>query len=265
MTSPSSRTDDWRAVNDEKAQELAALEVLWGLREPSGYGPKRALTVRQIAEVCVRLADSEGIGAIAMQRVAQELSYTKMSLYRYVRNKAEMIAVMTDLAIGEPPDLGSTEDGWRVQAERWIRGIRAVWQQHPWLPYVSEWQRSAAALGTAGAERPMGPNEVGWVEAAIAAFDGTPLTARERMDCVFLLSAHLRSTHEMSTSGILPWTLDLPRDPLVDRLRDTYGSSYPALSALAAADAEPEHESFTFGLERVLDGIELLVATRAGR
>ncbi|GAB3768043.1 TetR/AcrR family transcriptional regulator [Microlunatus parietis] len=249
-------------MQDEQSQELAALELLWGLREPSSFGPRRALTVQQLAEVCVRLADTEGLNAVAMQRVAQELNYTKMSLYRYVRNKAELIAVMTDLAIGAPPDLGPPEDGWRTRIDRWIRGIRATWQQHPWLPYVSEWQGHAGAIRPVAGDRPMGPNEVGWVEAAVAAFEDTPLTARERMDCVFLLSAHLRSTHAMTTAGVLPWTLDVPQDPLLDRLRDSFGSSYPALTALAASAAEPDHDAFTFGLERVLDGIELLITRR---
>lgn len=250
-------------MDDGPARDLAALELLWGLRESPTFGPKRALTVQQIAWVCVRLADTEGMAAIAMQRVAQELNYTKMSLYRYVKNKAEMVAVMTDVAIGEPSDLGPVEDGWRARAERWARGIHATWQRHPWLPYVSEWQGSAGAVRPISNARPMGPNEVGWVESGVAAFDGTPLDARERMDSVFLLSAHLRSTHGMTTSGVLPWTLDLPQDPVLDCLRDKHGSSYPALSGVAAPGTDPDYDPLTFGLERVLDGIELLITARS--
>jgi hypothetical protein len=47
-------------------EEFGTLELLWGLREPPSRGPKRGLSVRQIAEVGVRIADAEGLVAISM-------------------------------------------------------------------------------------------------------------------------------------------------------------------------------------------------------
>jgi AcrR family transcriptional regulator len=38
-----------------------------------------------------------------MQRVAGTLEVTKMALYRYVSSKAELVAVMTEVAVGQPP------------------------------------------------------------------------------------------------------------------------------------------------------------------
>jgi AcrR family transcriptional regulator len=42
--------------------------------------------LERIAEAAVRLADEGGPEAVSMARVAQQLGYTTMSLYRHVRN-----------------------------------------------------------------------------------------------------------------------------------------------------------------------------------
>jgi AcrR family transcriptional regulator len=252
------------ATSDDRPaqEEFGTLELLWGLREPPSRGPKRALSVRQIAEVGMRIADTEGLAAISMQRVAGELDFTKMSLYRYVRSKAELLAVMTDLAIDDPPELESLGSGWRARLDRWARLIRATWERHPWLPHVSEWQSRPGAVRPTSGERIMGPNEVGWVELGVRTLEGTGLTPAEQLDAVFLVSAHLRATLAMTTYGVLPWTVGLPETEALDKLRDAHAEDYPALTNLAAADTSRAHNAFEFGLERILDGLELLLTTR---
>jgi AcrR family transcriptional regulator len=245
-------------------EELGTLDLLWGLRELPNRGPKRAMSVRQIAEVGVAIADREGLSAISMQRVAGDLSYTKNSLYRYVRSKAELLAVMTDLAIGDPPDLGPPDDGWRARLGRWARLIRATWKRHPWLPHVSEWQVSPGAVRPVTGERVMGPNEVAWVEAGTGTLARLGLSPHEQLDAVFLVSAHLRATQAMTTYGVLPWTLGLPRQDLLEGLRDQYEDQFPALTELASSVPDPAHNAFEFGLDRVLDGLDLLIRQRSG-
>ena len=108
----------------------------------------------------------------------------------------------------------------------------------------------------------MGPNEVGWVELGVRALEGTGLVPAEQLDAVFLVSAHLRATMAMTTYGVLPWTIGLPHDEVLERLRTERGASYPALTELAASDPSPDHSAFEFGLARILDGLELLINSR---
>jgi Tetracyclin repressor-like, C-terminal domain len=61
---------------------------------------------------------------------------------------------------------------------------------------------------------------------------------------------------------VLPWTLGLSQTEALDKLRDAHGDDYPALTVLAAADTSPAHSAFEFGLERILDGLELLITFR---
>lgn len=243
-------------------EELGTIELLWGLRTPPSRGPTRALSVRKIAQTGVQIADREGLAAISMQRIAGELNYTKMSLYRYVRSKAELLAAMTDLAIDDPPKVTSLGRNWRTRLDRFARLIRATWERHPWLPHVSEWQMRPGAVRPTSSDRAMGPNEVGWVELGVRTLEGTGLTPAEQLDAVFLVSAHLRATLAMTTYGVLPWTLGLPATEMLDQLRAEHAGKYPTLSELAKSSPAADHNAFEFGLARILDGLELLINSR---
>lgn len=66
-----------------------------------------------IAAAGIDIADRDGLSAVTMQRVAERLGVTKMALYRYVPGKVELVALMIDLGIGEPPRLATIAGGWR--------------------------------------------------------------------------------------------------------------------------------------------------------
>lgn len=228
--------------------ELAEhVDLLW---EPRGRGarPQRqALTVDRIAEAAIEVADAEGMAAVSMQHVAGRLDVTKMALYRHVASKAELVAVMIESAVGEPPDLTAVPGGWRPRLVRWADLMRETWRRHPWLP--------AATTG----ERPTGPREVGWTESAVAALADTPLTGGERMDAVFLISGHIRNTQSSATAGTQPWTTDKSLREVLHRHRDRF----PALfEAATSPGATPNDNGWTFGLTRILDGLATLIDSR---
>ncbi|KNX38306.1 TetR/AcrR family transcriptional regulator [Luteipulveratus halotolerans] len=226
------------------------LELLWGLRAASTRGPKAAIGVPEIAAAAVAIADDEGYDAVSMERVAAALGYTKMSLYRHVSSKAELLAVMIELAIGEPPSLAGVRGGWRARARRWAHLMWDCWDEHPWVPEVTVGNRA------------VGPHEVGWSVAGLEAFEGSGLSRAETVDAVALLSAHLHSSHATSTAGSQPWTPDLHADPMLGDVMRRSGRAYPALDAVVTGRAvSPDRR--TFGLERILDGIEAHLAKKA--
>lgn len=228
------------------SDDTRTVELLWGLREPPTRGPKPALSVERIAETAVRIADTDGFAAVAMQRVAAELDFTKMSLYRYVAGKSELVAVMIEAAVGEPPELEGVPGGWRGGLTEWARLMWATWDRHPWLPGATE------------GDRLMGPREAGWVEAALRTLDDTPLSVAERLNVVRLVSGHIRNTHsaQRAGTGLDPTQLDTAFTEALGRHRETY----PAL--LEAGTATERSDARTFGLERILDGVRLLVESR---
>lgn len=76
-----------------------SLQLLWeGLPEPE-KGPKPKLTLEQIVAAGIELADNEGVEALSMRKLAQQLDVGTMSLYRYVPSKDDLLNLMLDAAV----------------------------------------------------------------------------------------------------------------------------------------------------------------------
>lgn len=217
---------------------------LWADRAPARTGPKPALSLDRIADAAVAIADVEGIEAVSMQRIAAEFQYTKMALYRYVAGKEELVALMIDRAVGEPPELATITGRWRDRLEEWVRLLAETWQDHAWLPW--------ATMG----DRVMGPNEVGWVDRALGTLAGTALEPAERMALVLMICGHVRNTQSVDTAGTQPWASSQQRDVLMDRRND-----FPALMQMFDTCESPDRGR-AFGLTCLLDGVEAVLAKR---
>ncbi|MCP2291130.1 TetR/AcrR family transcriptional regulator [Nocardia amikacinitolerans] len=239
------------------------VELLWGTRQPPRRGPKPSLTLAGIVAEAIALADADGLVNLSMQRLAERLGYTKMSLYRYVPGKEQLIALMLDTAMGEPPEPPGKspeppgEPTWREALRGWALAIFERYRAHPWT------------LELAVGARPIGPNEMAWLEAAVVAMDGTGLTGPERLDTVVLLNGHVRSlAQQVGAAG----KTDVA-EQVLRQFADTMAAAadrYPAVKAAfaeeAARSANPPDDpgdALSFGIERVLDGLAVLIARRA--
>ena len=219
--------------------------LLWEGRTPSRRGPAATLSLAAIAGAGVAIADERGLEAVSMQAVAESLGFTKMSLYRHVRNKDELLAVMIDLAVEDVPDL-NTRHSWRTRLVTFAAELTDVWARHPWLPWA-----------TRGA-RVMGPREVSWVECAVEPLADTRLTPAERLDAVFLIFGHLRNTHSTAAAGTQPW-----HDPTMVELLGDRADRFPALNDLARTELSDDNGR-SFGFQLILDGIQSLHDARGG-
>jgi AcrR family transcriptional regulator len=101
-------------------------DLLWRPRTDGSRGPKPALTLDGIADAAITVADAEGLAAVSMQRVAADLGFTKMALYRYLPGKAELVALMVERALGGPPDL--TGQAWRTRYSRRTCATPGAWK-----------------------------------------------------------------------------------------------------------------------------------------
>ncbi len=148
-----------------------ALDLLWGTPERPRRGPKPSLSLERIVTEAIALADAEGLANLSMQHLAERLGCAKMALYRYVPGKAELVALMVDAGLGDPPEpAGRTagaatragpgrpragEQPWRAVLRLWATTIFDRYRAHPW-----------AIEASAGA-RPTGPHELAWMETAL--------------------------------------------------------------------------------------------------
>ncbi|MEO6510357.1 MAG: TetR/AcrR family transcriptional regulator [Nocardioides sp.] len=97
-----------------------------------------------VLETAVGLADHEGLGALSMRRLGQELGVEAMSLYHHVSNKDALLDGMVDVAVGElneavgPGGGADAERDWAAALRARILVARTVMLQHRWLPSVLE-------------------------------------------------------------------------------------------------------------------------------
>src|SRR5580704_17830759 len=109
------------------------LDLLWGRRAPGRRGPKPGLSVDGIVEAAIRIADAEGLEAVSMARVAKELGFTTMSLYRHVASKDELLQLMWNASATGAETLVLEGDGWREKLRMWAVFQREALDQHPWI------------------------------------------------------------------------------------------------------------------------------------
>ena len=231
----------------------AALELLWSERPAPKRGPKPALTLETIARAGMGLADADGLAAVTMQNVAAALGYTKMALYRYVPGKVELVALMTDIGFGAPPALTPGAEGWRPSLELWARRLFERFVAHPW------------ALEATVGIRPLGPNEVAWLEQAVQALAGTGLPGAEKFDVAATLAGHVRATAQQSVGG--DGKPEQAFHATVGLILDRHQDRYPALSAAFTEVAAHggQDQALEFGLGRILDGVDLHIAATRKR
>ncbi|NYI07720.1 TetR/AcrR family transcriptional regulator [Allostreptomyces psammosilenae] len=270
----------------ERRRHAETALLLWGPRVRPARGPKPTLDLDRIARAGIEIADAEGLAELSMQRVAAQLGVTKMALYRYVPGKAELIALMVDAAIGPYPEPeperaepGQVESGqaesargesawvasgqaaaddgrpggdWREQLEDWARRLITLFLRHPW------------ALEATVGPRLMGPAELSWLERAVAALEGTGLTGAERMDAAVLLVGHVRSIAQQAHAAGPAGDPEAQLGPLLAEVMREHGERFPALSEAIASAARPGagDQAWEFGLQRILDGLAVLIHQR---
>jgi AcrR family transcriptional regulator len=225
-----------------------ATKLLWDAQVPPRRGPRPAFDLAGIARAATVIADAEGLAAVTMQRVAESLGVTKMALYRYVPGKAELVALMVDLSIGTPSPGESVS--WRQKLSTWARELFVCFYRHPWT--------IEATVGP----RPVGPNEVAWLECAVAALGETPLDGAEMLDVAVTLIGHVRNLAQQVVA--VPNTTEQTLATTLGALVVGREDRFPAVAAALASAAESgkREQALDFGLDRILDGVEVLIASR---
>jgi AcrR family transcriptional regulator len=258
------------------------LDLLWGRRERGKRGPRPGLSAEAIVDAAVRIADAEGLEAISMARVASELGFTTMSLYRYVDSKDELLQLMFNASAFGADSIVLEGDDWRSRLRSWSIIQRDMLDRHPWITQM----RMAAP--------PLAPNSLHFVERALEALDGTGLADAEKMRAIGLISSYTLSEAKMANDaaramaelaevqaqavqaqaveaqpgaaggqpggpggGEPPFTFESLLRELVDER--TYPHLYRLAWASSPAESLSERAEFVAGVDLILDGIQALI------
>lgn len=250
----------YRTVYGVRNMAEIRADFVWSRPARGTRGPKPTHSRDEFAQISVQIADAEGIDAVSIRRVAQEVGVAPAALYRYVRRKDELHDLMVDLVFGEqrPPDPSGE---WRTDLRAVAVEARQRALVHPWLATLSA-QRIA-----------LGPGSLAWMEFAFGAFDGHDLTADEVMTSVQTLVAFVTG-HVIGQIGEQQASArsGMNHDEWLDAM-SVYGESiigsgrYPRVARImieAAAPHDPDHanRSFDLGVNRILDSMAATVGAR---
>jgi AcrR family transcriptional regulator len=235
-----------------------SLQLMWGTADEPTRGPKPALTVERIVRVAIDMADAEGLTAMSMRRIATALGVGAMSLYRYVPNKSVLVDLMIDEVHREDVDAAEKVTGdWRERLEAFSRQEWALYLRHPWVLQVPQ-------------GRPMlGPNAMASTDIALRAVDGIGLTEDEMLAAVVTVSAFV--------SGLAKTVIEADQAAERTGIADdewweiqgefvgpaVAEGKLPLLTKVGEAGAfNSTFDNFEFGLQRVLDGLGVLIEAR---
>jgi len=240
--------------------------LLWDVPQKPTRGPKAALSREDVVAAAIRVADAGDLVALTMHAVAAQLGFTPMALYRYFLNKESLVDAAVDAALGAPPHRAGPHEGWRAEIRHWAYAKRAMLCARPWLaelPFVAA---------------PHGPNWLSWHEAFLRTIAHTGMSPEDMMDVLNVVHGYVHGSSDTIISlaratarGVTPeqWAaavgadlcraINDPRYPLLSGILTSSSGGITESSSLPTKRGKPRtmDESFDWGLERVMDGIQL--------
>ena len=228
---------------DSRRPQTKAANVAAPVREP--------LTAERIYRTALTLCDREGLEAVSMRRLGQELGVEAMSLYNHVPNKAALLDGIYEVILAEIPPSRS-QDCLRALAEL-ARALRAALVAHP---------RAIRIIATRPAVTP----------AALQHLDGVLGLLREAglpaPQCLYTLHSLLAfvTGHTLWQLGSLD-SNDGESRPNYPEYHKLAATDFPHIVAITTAlrtrppKLGPDTE-FEFGLDLLLRGLAEKVAER---
>ncbi|MEU7001456.1 GntR family transcriptional regulator [Nonomuraea sp. NPDC046570] len=254
---------EWGVAMATATKALAALKQAGAIESAARVGSvvaRRRLPSRsagglerdRVVRVAMEIADADGLAALSMRAVAAKLGVATMALYRHLEAKAELTQLIADAAFAEI-DYPEPPPGWRSHLRVAAQLQWAAYQRHPWLPRLVSITRPVAL-----------PGQLAYGLWTLRAFDSLGLDSSTRLYVYATMVNYVRGTAvnieseagaELDTGMTsVQWTT--ARLPIEG----------PLIAQVAEPGTELDLESlFAFGLERLLDGVTIVVTPRENR
>jgi AcrR family transcriptional regulator len=225
-------------------------------------GEQKADRRAEIVAAAVRIADAEGLEAVSMRRLGDELGVATMTPYTHVQSKDELLDLMRDAVAAEMLLTEPLPDDWRKGLRAIAHHTRAAFEAHPWILDARSRRPKARINHLRHIEQSIG---------VVQRLGANPATGRAALmsvdDYVVGYCLRARSREQMSDS------LDSEDK---DRLRTLRDPDPEVAAALEAGELPmirkitghkdrrgtfviPPDSGFEPGLEWLLDGIEATV------
>jgi len=143
-----------------------------------GLAEEGASTRAELVRAAIAIADTEGLAALSMRRLAQRFDVANVWLLSYVRDRAQLQVLMSDAIFADhpPPEPGGGDRRSRLEAV-----CRLQWRmygRHPWLAVTVSFKQLgisphvAAHLAAAGVEPMAAATAANFVRGCALSRDG---------------------------------------------------------------------------------------------
>jgi AcrR family transcriptional regulator len=225
-------------------------ESIW-TRQPASPPTRETLTRDQITKMAMTTLDEEGLAGLSIRKLAAKLGAGATSLYWHIPTKDDLIDLLIDEIWGEIDVPDPSLAGWRNGALLFGHSLRAAVIRHHWLPEVMYTRPS------------IGPNAMKLGSRSLVLFGAAGFTGKEldyAMGSVMSYALGTASaevaTREISrrsgrtltewAGDILQHAATIPDPAMVESVRRRVNRDIDTTFS----------ESFSFGLEALLDGLE---------
>jgi TetR/AcrR family transcriptional regulator, tetracycline repressor protein len=215
------------------------------------------LSKAAVAERALRLGDEEGLDAITIRRLAQELGVTPMALYWHFKNKDELLLGIADHALAGVRADRDAGDPWQVQLRAMVTTLIAVIRRHPVL---AELLHEADKQQSENFVRAMNDALVLLTAAGFDLDESYWIASYLLHGAISLLAAQPDCPRTVPPEQADEWRrlkrLDLVRLP---------ADKFPMVVAFASTYEHPvdQERYYGFGLDLLISGVEAMAARRA--
>jgi AcrR family transcriptional regulator len=224
--------------------------LVWERPEPPERPALAPLSRDRIVAAAIRLADSDGLAAVSLRKVAAALDVGPMRLYGYIDTKQELLELMLDAVYAEIRPAG---DDWRHVLRSVAEATRQAAHQHEWFADLI------------GGRPQLGPHTLAAGNAVAAAMNGVDLdTVVPAIAAVnaYVIGAVRREIAERRTAratGTDQRQFQAAYGPYLSR---TFAAGrYPALATFVRDGPHlTADQNFQTGLDYLLDGIEARIS-----
>jgi AcrR family transcriptional regulator len=204
------------------------------------------LSRQRVLEAAVALADRDGVGALSMRKLAQELGVEAMSLYHHVAGKDAILDGIVDVVFAEI-ELPSGDGGWKAAMRRRAVSAREALRRHPWATALMESRTTP------------GPANLRHHDAVLGVLRNAGFPVALAAHAYSLLDAYVYGFALQESS--LPFETPEETAEVAESIMAGYpADAFPHLTELAVEHVlQPGYDygnEFQFGLDLILDGLE---------
>jgi AcrR family transcriptional regulator len=210
--------------------------------------PRTPLSKNRVLQAAVVLADEEGIEALSMRRLADELGVKAMSLYNHVANKDDLLDGIVDAAYAEIVVPGHGVP-WKTQIRELAVSAHDTLLRHPWASNLQM-------------DRKPGPGRLRYGDALLGFFRGSGFSKELTYHAYHVIESYILG-YTVQVLGYRNVDMEKVEDLAASFMRGDFVKEYPHFSEHVRQHMEPDPgqedvNAYELGLDVLLDGLERL-------